>query len=855
MRKLADGIVKYRWAVFLVMMVVTVGAACLIPRVRVETDMSSYLPDSSAMKQGMELMETEFPEQATDSTVRVMFTDVPDEEKRALQEELADISGVSSVDYEEASEDYNKDSHTLYVLHIPYGYHSEEMEQIEQTLEESFAGRYGMVYALDDANGASLPLWIVVLAVTILMVILLAMCASWTEPFLFLFTIAAAILINMGTNAFLPRVSNTTWSIAAILQLVLSMDYSIILMNRYRQEREAESDRARAMAQAVRGAFGSILSSAVTTVVGLLALVFMSFQIGADLGIVLAKGVAISMLCIFTMLPALILAADPLIRRTGKKILPVPVGALAKGSWKLRKPVVVLFVLLFAGLYLCKGNTSIVYTMREDNAIDPVFPKTSTMVLLYENEDEQAAGELLERLEQDDRVIRAQGYGNTIGKQYTAQEMAAALEEMMTEGESGTGSKALSESGAEPEAGDTEEAALDSASLLNGEMLRYVYYLYYHQDDAGEAQTMTLAQLLEFLQTEAMQSSLLPAQATQALQTQLGQLGMLMQTPQGAAMLQNPEAYTAQEMTALFGQIAPGAGPDEETMELLYQIYGSLHEYDEEWTLSLAQLIPYLADDLTKEAAYASFFGKETLEMLADAKEQIEDGERQLVGEAYSLLSIQVRLDDESEETSAFLEELIRETDDTFTGEHYLIGAASMAYEMGQTFTSEMNRITAITFVSIFVVVMLTFRSLVIPAILGLLIQAAVYATMVIMGLRGISMNYLALLIVQSILMGATIDYAILYTTYYREKRRVMESGEAMKAAYEGSVHTILTSGLIMILVTWVLGYAFSDPSIGQICHTIALGATCSVVLILFILPGLLAAFDRWVRGKDSRVS
>ena len=158
-----------------------------------------------------------------------------------------------------------------------------------------------------------------ILSIVLVTTILLIACPSYFEPVLFLLTIGVAVLLNQGTNIILGETSDVTASISAILQLALSMDYSIILMNRYRQELQADPDREAAMTRALAAAFGSITGSSVTTIVGLLMLVFMRFKIGMDLGIVLAKGVLCSLLCVFTVLPGLILWADKLIRRTTKK--------------------------------------------------------------------------------------------------------------------------------------------------------------------------------------------------------------------------------------------------------------------------------------------------------------------------------------------------------------------------------------------------------------------------------------------------------------------------------------------------------------------------------------------------------
>lgn len=173
-----------------------------------------------------------------------------------------------------------------------------------------------------------------------------------------------------------------------------------------------------------------------------------------------------------------------------------------------------------------------------------------------------------------------------------------------------------------------------------------------------------------------------------------------------------------------------------------------------------------------------------------------------------------------------------------------------MQYEMSLSFQQELNKISLITAIAILLVVLIAFRSPAVPVILVLLIQSAVYAVMVLMTtVFGSKMYYLALLVVQSILMGATIDYGVLFTNYYREKRKEMDIPESLRTAYESSIHTILTSGMIMVFATWILGYAFEDPSVGQICHLIALGVITALILIIFILPGVIAAFDKFTCG------
>lgn len=817
MQRLANFIVKNRYIILAVVCALTILSAFMIPRVNIVTDMSEYLPEDSSMRKGLAIMEQEFPDMETENTIRVMFSDLSEEESESLKAELEAISYVDSVDYEADSEDYNKDGYSLYVLNTKYDTDSKEVAEIEAAITENYTDYHGMVYSVDTDEIGGIPLWILCMALAILMCILFLMCNSWTEPFLFLAAILLAIIINMGTNALLGGVSYITNSIASILQLVLSMDYSIILINRYRQEIGNADSHEQAMKRALAAAFASITSSSITTIVGLLALVFMKFKIGADMGFVLAKGVLISMLCIFTVLPALILIFDKWIQKTAKKTLHIPMNRIGAFSYKFRYGILAIFVIFFAGMIFAKGNTDIAYTMTEENEIDSVFPEKNSIVLLYDNGDEAAAQTLAEELEKEAGVVSVTSYGNTVGKEYTAAEMAEAVADM----------------GA--------DVGIDQT------MLALIYYEYYEGDTSGG---ITLSEFVSFLQENIVQNEMFSELLSDESRAQLDMLALFTDTEELATSAMAGKEYSVSEMTALFGGMTEGF--DEAQMELLYTFYHSINDADSAWTMTPLEMLAFLADDMTQSEKYTAFFDEELRETLETAYSEIEDGAKQLKGENVSLMLVSTVLPQESEETNAFLADMNEKCTERFSGEYYLIGNSPMQYEMSQTFNDEMNSITLLTAVAIFIVVAITFRSLIVPLILVLIIQAGVYATVAIIGLQGYSIYFLALLIVQCILMGATIDYAILYTSYYREKRKAFGVKEALAEAYNGSIHTILTSGLIIILVVGLVGNAFSNPTVGQICQTISKGALCATILIIFILPGILAVFDKLVCKKKN---
>ena len=216
-----------------------------------------------------------------------------------------------------------------------------------------------------------------------------------------------------------------------------------------------------------------------------------------------------------------------------------------------------------------------------------------------------------------------------------------------------------------------------------------------------------------------------------------------------------------------------------------------------------------------------------------------------LKGKDYSRMILQTAYPVEDASTTALLDKISATADQKMDNTLYLIGNSPMAYEMSGSFSRELLFITILTALAIFIIVALSFRSLIIPAILVLLVQCGVFITITVIGWQGFSIYFLALLIVECILMGATIDYGILLTNYYRENRKKMPSREALAAAYKGSIHTIMTSGLIMVLVTAIISSFYSDPTVAQICRTISIGVFSAIILIVFILPGVLATFDK----------
>ena len=1054
MKKVADFIVEKR--ILILVLVLALAGLCfyLMTKVEINTDMTKYLPDASSMKQGMDVMDEEFPDVEEQYTIRVMFKGLNDEEKLQMKEKLAGIEYVTKVDFKAGDPDYNKDDYTKFVLHTDYEYKSEEEASIEKKLAADFT-QNEMVYTNDSGESEPLPLWAILTAVGLLTLILIIMCNSWIEPFLFLFTIGIAVLINLGTNIFMGSISETTFSVTAILQLVLSMDYSVILANRYLQEKEKNSDRKEAMKAAVTGAFSSIASSSFTTMVGLLALVFMSFKIGPDLGVVLAKGVFFSVICVFLILPGLLLMSSKLLDKTRKPAPKIPVGGLARFSNKLRVPLAVFFVLLFVGVYFLQQQTDVSYSMVKYDAISDVFPKENQLVLVYANKDDEKVTALAEEMEGWADVKSASSYSNTLAKQHTSAEMVDAIADLSESmGDGKKNSITPTEStfnmlyykyyGGQPgkmtvsefmrfltENVMTEPAFVsylgkstsDNMEVLkklsNAEVLKapisftdmaaffgmtpeqceqlYLYYFLnnpnpelakvkigdfvnfmvdelpndpalsaYFSDEVKEKmqqlRTFTDTAVLQAETTADQLAGILGTQSEAAAQllqavsggnpdvkptlhsvitfitehssmfsgmlnretlSKMGMLKSIMDTALAGVELDvnslsqiigaeaadtgkllmiymlkhdDPKAMmsvetfvqflsngvladpqlsssmdeasktklsglvqlitvvtsgqelTHQEMYSLFAGMTDQFKPA--TVELLYVYHDANQPTDEKRTMSIEQMMNYMNDTLIYDEAFKSILDDEMVSDIKKFAVDLNDGIRQLKGPNYSRLVLVVTVPEEGEVTNAFYEKMEKSLKE-LSGDYYLVGSSAMNYEMSQTFSKELLLITLLSAGAIFLVVLITFRSLGVPIVLVLLVQTGVYITISAVGFQGYSINYLALLIVQCILMGSMIDYGILYSNYYREARRTCGRLEALKQAYAGAIHTILTSGLIIVTVTGILGQCFGEPTIEQIIQTISIGALSAIILILFVLPGVLACFDRFTAGKN----
>ena len=1091
---------SFHYILFALTVVAAAISVVMMFHVNVNADMTKYLPDDSQMKSGLEIITSEFGSSAqmSGADVHVMFEGMRPNEVPGIRTLLEGYPDVHSVTYR-----YSADStHTVFDLDVP-----KSMDQ--KALGKQISTRFGGNCVVETSqDGATPPVSVIVIAAVMIMFILFLMAQAWFEPVIILVTAGLAIALNMGTNALLPSVSITTNFIGSILQAVLSLDYCIVLLNRYRQEQDEHTDKQTAGIAANRAivkAAPSILSSAFTTVVGLLMLCFMRLKIGADMGIVLAKGVVCSLICTFTAMPALMLLFRRTINFTAKKAYVPNTDRMARFISRHKLPMTVGALILFFGSWYLSSQTTIFFSAEAESKIEEIFPSPNPFVLVYDTQDEDSVCGLVDILMAQPGIHTVISYPTLMSMPLTPAEMANHVRSMLTDFKDFM-----------PEGTTVPNEALD---VLTPQTMQMLYYL--RTRDSIQA-PMAFPDLARFLHThvasnplfasyldddmkaqiEALQSMLdVPAEEPQLkpqitnhqspiledtvleedtivlpretiapladnlspitdidsltipsmdlnkiavvpfmarlnatrtsavsvemhkltdtaairlpmsvnemsvfigstpFQTKLvfayapgkvhkmsplqyvhllvddlfqrkGLAGMISEeqrtlltqraylmdladrnasltpsdlnillrafgidnltddellaianppkketpvakqpseldavaimsavvemqrtlhstdTTRAAASAPKKEepapkhkgpsradlqaelftelvfgghTYTPEQMAAKLARLMKLSNVHSEPvtadqMSLLYDFYGSVNSRCDTLRMGFEPLLIFACDTLINDPRLASMLPDSAGAKAAEVKVQMKDGLGQLRKDDHSLLVILSSLPAESQQTYDFVDTLTTLADARMPHEHYYVGESVMYAEMRGGFDHEMNMVTLLTIAAIFLIVALTFRSVIVPTILILAVMTAVYVNVVVAGLVSGAMLYLAYLIVQAILMGATIDYGILFANYYRESRKTMLPVEAVCAAYRGSIRTILTSGLIMVIGPGAMALFVDDLMISNIVGCLAVGAFMAVVLTLTLVPAVLVALDRLVvYGKQNR--
>ncbi len=678
MIKFGKGVVRSRILILILAFALLIPAGISFINTRINFDILSYLPGQIETMKGQDIMVDEF---GTGALSFVVIEDMDDQDIKVLADDIEDLEGVkdviwygtiadSSLPREALPDDLydffnnaDADSQLMLVTFKDTMGSDETMEAIDKmngmVKDHCFVAGMGAVNT--DTKNLTLqqaPIYVLIAAILSMIIMGITM-ESIVVPMLFLLSIGMAIIYNLGTNFIQGEISYLTLALTAVLQLAVTMDYSIFLWHSYQEQIERyDGDKKRAMAHAISHTIVSVTGSSVTTVAGFIALCFMSFTLGLDLGIVMAKGVIIGVIGCVTILPALILACDKAIEKTKHRVLMPDISKISGWVTKHFRLIAVLFVIIL-------------------------------IPALY-------------------------GYTHT-----------------------------------------------------------NVYY-----DLAG-----------------TMPDSAYSKQANDRLNEQYA-------------------------MGATHIVIAPSSMSKADSISMINEIKN--------------------VDGVKMAASLDSIIGPTIPEeMLPDkVKDIFENGDYQmmLISSEYQTAS------DEVNDQITELNKIVK----SYSNDAMLIGEAPCTKDLINITDTDFKRVSAISIIAIFVIILLVFKSISLPIILVAVIEFAIFVNMGIPGFTGTKLPFIASIVIGTIQLGATVDYAILMTTKYRKNRYTgMEKQPAITKALHDSTMSIIVSALCFFAATFGVGLYSNIDMISSICILLARGAIISMFVVILVLPSMFMIFDR----------
>lgn len=419
---------KGKWieAIFTAAVICSCIAACFV---EVNYDLSEYLPSYAPSKAGLNLMEEEF---GYPGTARVMIGPVSLYEAKTYKDQIAQIDGVdivmwadtsaniygsnSFIDYDDIR-DYYRDDYAVMDIIFENGDSDTQTRKAISRMQSMLgdrgylAGSAVQNKSLDETLKREISL-AMAMGVFMIAAVLCLTTTSWFEPVMFLMIMGIAILINMGTNIIIHRISFLTFSVAAILQLAVAMDYSVFLLHSYIREKAAAPDKETAMARALRNSLSSILASGATTIVGFVVLMLMRFTIGKDMGFVLAKGIVISLLTVIFLMPTLILKwGDKVEKTTHRQFVPSSYERVGRLVYKVRYAVLAAIVILVIPAFSAQNMNQFIFgnsalgsspgtqVYEDEQQMNGRFGKSNLVLVLIPNTSMVKEKELSEDIE------------------------------------------------------------------------------------------------------------------------------------------------------------------------------------------------------------------------------------------------------------------------------------------------------------------------------------------------------------------------------------------------------------------------------------------------------------------------
>jgi uncharacterized protein len=672
MRSIAEIVIKHKKAVVIAFVLFTLISTVAQFFVSVNYNMVDYLPEDAQSTRAMEIMEKEFTAEVPDT--RVMVRDISLQEALRVKEELSAIDGVGDVIWlddvvdlktplemadKETVENYYKDGNALFSISVRSGDEVPITDAIYDLIGEdgAIAGE-----AINTASSQKMAgtesMYAAVLLVPIIIFILVISTTSWVEPLFFLTAIGVSVLINLGTNIFIGEVSFVTQSVAPILQLAVSLDYAVFLLHSFSDYRKQTNNPEEAMGLAMKKSFPAITASAATTFFGFIALTFMKFEIGSDLGINLVKGIVLSFISVMVFLPALTLLFYRWMDKTQHRSFVPSFTGIGNFVLKFKIPSLLLVLAILVPSFLAQSNTAFTYGLGEQPEttragsdfieIKEAFGETTPIVLLVPKGDTAKEAELVQELEDLDYVTNVIAYVNMVG-------------------------------------------------------------------------------------------SVIP-----------------------------PE---------------------------------------------------YLEESITKE----------------------------FYSENYSRIIINTNQGTEGDIPFSIVQKVNGAAEKYYGDRALSLGESVTLYDIKNVVNKDNLVVNVLTVVTIAIVLLATFKSISIPLVLLITIQSAVWINLSIPYFTSSSLVFVGYLIISTVQLAATVDYAILLTEAYQHNRQEMSAKKAIVKTLDEKTFSISISAAILSSVGFILWLTSSNPIVGSIGLLLGRGALLAFVMVVFLLPAMLLVFDKFI--------
>ena len=734
MEKIATFIVDKRNLFFLLYAFALIFSIVATGWVKVENDITTYLPEDTENRQGLTVMNDNF---VTYGTARVMVSNVTYETAENICSDLESIDGVTSVDFDDTTDHY-KSASALFSVTFDGTTTDDISIHALHTIRDMLAGydtyidtEVGVDTSADLQSEMSV---ILVLAAIVIVLVLTLTSRSYAEVQVLIMTFGAAALLNMGTNFLCGTISFISNSVTVILQLALAIDYAIILCHRFSDEHETKDTREACIA-ALSKAIPEISSSSLTTISGLGALAFMHFGIGRDMATVLIKAILFSLLSVFTLMPGLLMLFSKKIDATRHKNLIPKITFLGKFDVATRfivPPIFAVVVVVTAVLAnkcpYCYSYTDLVTAKQSESQIahqkiKNTFGVNNMVAVIVPTGDYDSERQLLKDLDSCAEVKSTQGLANI--------------------------------------------DAMDGYKLA--------------------------------------------------------------------------DALTPRQMSEL-------AGLDYEVAEALYAAYAvDQNEYGKlisglgDYKVPLFDMFMFLQREMKDGNITLDGDIQETLD---DLFEQLNKAQLQLQSDKYSRLVVYLNLPEESDETMDFLDTMHALIAKYYSSDTYIVGNSTNVKDLSSSFGEDNMLISVLSALFVVIILLFTFKSAGLPVLLIVVIQGSIWINFSVPTIQHESLYFLGYLIVNSIQMGANIDYAIVISSHYSDLKKEMRPKEAIIAALNEAFPTIFTSGTILAVAGALIGVMTTNPVIAAIGTCLGRGTVISIVLVMAVLPQILLIGD-----------